>query len=135
MDERYFARKLKTSNIVFDFQYTGKVIQMLDEKDIASLTKNTISPDSIQSIIDNYQISQKEGIGFSVIVECFDRDKHTSSAYFTFFDIATKKIIMSDYFSTNNPSGNGLTKYWGKGFLDTVDVYISAEYRYSLKRK
>ena len=135
MDEKYFARKLKKKNVIFDFEYTGKIIQDKDELDLASLTKHIIPADSIQSIISNYQINQKEGIGFTVIVESFVKSQNEVSAYFTFFDIATRQVILADHFSTKSATGLGLTKFWGNGLHSTVDVYISAEYRYRLKSK
>lgn len=135
MSENYFARKLKTNKVTFDFDYTLKVIRQLNDSNLVSLLKRTIPKDSIQSIIDGYQVKQKEGIGFTIIVECFNKDKEASSAYFTFFDIATKKVIMSDYFSTSHADGIGLTKHWGYGFNYTVDSYISNEFKSNVRKK
>ncbi|MGB4843495.1 MAG: hypothetical protein WBP16_03460 [Ferruginibacter sp.] len=135
MNETYFAKRLKTNKVIFDFEFTTKLIKELDEQTLVSLIKNHINIDSLQGIINNYETTRKEGIGFSIIVECFDKSTNRSSAYFTFFDIATKKIIMTDYFSTNHASGAGLSKYWGRGFYITVDSYISDEFKSSLRKK
>ena len=135
MGNNYFARKLKTSKVTFDFDYTYQVIRQLNDSNLVSLFKTTIPRDSIQAIINNYQIKQKEGIGFTIIVECFNKDKEASSAYFTFFDIATKKVLMSDYFSTSHADGIGLTSHWGYGFNYTVDSYISDEFKSNVRKK
>lgn len=135
MSDNYFARKLKTNKVTFDFDYTLQVIRQLNDSNLVSLLKTTIPKDSIQSIVNRYQVKQKEGIGFTIIVECFNKDKESSSAYFTFFDIATKKVIMSDYFSTSHADGIGLTKHWGYGFNYTVDSYISNEFKSNVRKK
>lgn len=135
MSENYFERKLKTPKVTFDFDYTLQVIRQLNDSNLVSIRKTTIPKDSIQTIVNNYQVKQKEGIGFTVIVECFNKDKEASSAYFTFFDIATKKIIMLDYFSTSHADGIGLTNHWGYGFNYTVDSYISNEFKSNLRKK
>lgn len=135
MSDNYFARKLKTSKVTFDFDYTLQVIRQLNDSNLVSLLKTTIPKDSIQSIVNNYKVKQKEGIGFTIIVECFNKAKEASSAYFIFFDIATKKVIMADYFSTSHADGIGLTKHWGYGFHYTVESYISNEFKSNVRKK
>lgn len=135
MGEGYFARKLKTSKVIFDFDYTLQVVKQLNDSNLVSFKKSTIPKDSIQSIINHYQVKQKEGIGFTIIVECFNKEKEASSAYFTFFDIATKKILMLDYFSTSHADGIGLTRHWGYGFHYTVDSYISNEFKSNVRSR
>ena len=83
----------------------------------------------------NYQVKQQEGIGFVVIVECFEKVTKTSSAYFTFFDIATKKIIMSTYYETARAGGTGLTNFWGSGLNETFYYYLDEVYKKQLKAK
>ena len=135
MSDTYFARKLKTSKVIFDFDYTYQIVRQLNDSNLVSLFKTTIPRDSIQAIVNKYQIKQKDGIGFTIIVECFNKDKEASSAYFTFFDIATKKVLMSDYFSTSHADGIGLTRHWGYGFNYTIDSYISNEFKSNVRKK
>lgn len=135
MDSRYFAKNLKTDKVIFDFDYNFEKIKQISDSNVLADTKVKIPVDSIQSYIYNYDIKQKEGIGFTIIVECFYKKKEASSAYFTFFDIATKKILMCDYFSTSHANGIGLTNHWGFGLHYTVDSYISNEYKSNIKSK
>lgn len=135
LGDGYFARKLKTSKVTFDFDYTLQLIKDLNENDLLSLTKTSIPPDSIKAIVWRYQVKQKEGIGFTIIVECFHKEREASSAYFTFFDIATKNILMSDHFSTSHADGIGLNSHWGYGFTYTVESYISDEFKSRVRSK
>lgn len=134
-DEAYYAEKLKTKKVIFDFEHTAEVMKNLKDDELISLLKNVIPPDSIQNIINRFQFKEKEGIGFLIIVECFEKRTKTSSAYFTFFDIATKKIIMSNNYATSFASGIGLTSFWGFGFNETIFTYLNERYKKDLKKK
>jgi hypothetical protein len=135
MGEKYFAKHLKTSKVIFDFDYTFEKIKNLSDSNIIGLSKTNIPKDSIQSIINDYQVKQKEGIGFAIIVECFNKSKESTSAYFTFFDIASKKVIMTDYFITSHADGIGLTNHWGYGLNYTVNSYMTNEFKSNVKSK
>ena len=135
-NEGYFADKLDTKKVIFDFSYAEIVIRNLKNEDIASLTRQPIPNDSIQLIINRYQTHFNEGIGFTIIVEYFDKMSNTSSAYFTFFDIASKKIIMNRNYSTsNNTQGYGMTKYWGNSLSETIFNYFERFYKKDLNAK
>ena len=134
-DEDFLKKKMRKNKIIFDFKYLTDIYHSLPESGLVSLSKCTIPVDSIQSIINNYQTSQKEGIGLTIIVECFNKKIDASSAYFTFFDISTKKILMTDHYSTSNhASGLGLSTYWGRAFEATVYAYFDEEYKKNLKK-
>ena len=80
-------------------------------------------------------MKQKEGIGFVVIVECFEKETKMTTAYFTFFDIATKKVLISDYFGYDYPDEKGVIKYWGSGLATTFYQYLDSIYKKKLKTK
>jgi len=131
--ESTLQKTFRKEIVKFNFDYTTSLIKPLIEDSLVTVTKHSISPDSIQSIISSYQIKENEGIGFVVIVECFEKERKTSTAYFTFFDIASKKVIMSDYFGANDADGYGLTNYWGVGLNATFAKYVADIYRKKLK--
>jgi hypothetical protein len=56
-----------------------------------------------------------------------------TTGYFTFFDIATKKILLNDYCSAKEVDGYGLTKYWGISIVGTTKNY-AASFRKRLKQ-
>ena len=127
-DEETLTKRLKKNKVTFDFDYTTNIIKTLKNEDLVSILKGSLSPDSIQNIISRYELKQKEGIGFVLIVECFEKTNETSTVYFTFFDIATRKVLISDYFGYNQPSENGLTRYWGNGLATTFYRYLDKVY-------
>ncbi len=132
-NETDLQRRFKKEKVAFNFEYTTSLIKKLNEDDLVTAVKHILSPDSIQSYISNYQIKENEGIGFVIIIECFEKEKKRVNAYFTFFDISTKKIIMSDYFGANEADGYGLSNYWGVGLNATFAQYIGEIYKKKLK--
>lgn len=135
VNEDYLASKLRKKRVVFDFEYTTKVIRDLNPLDMVTLYRKEIHKDSIQSIIHSYHMNHKEGIGLSVIVECFDKHKDEASAYFTFFDIATKAVISTDCITVADPSGIGLTSHWGSALTTAFKYYLKHTYKKRLKVK
>jgi hypothetical protein len=117
----WFRKEKVTSNLSPTIERAKKV----NGKEVVTYTKNTIHPDSVQAFINAYNITEKEGIGLAVILECFEKDSKTTSGYFTFFDIASKKILLSDYFSGKEADGYGLTNYWGVSLVGTTSNYAS----------
>lgn len=128
-DEVGLKRKFQKDTVIFNFEYTFSLIDSMADKQFVTLTKHTIPSDSIQDILNSYDIQATNGIGFVVIVECFEKRTETVTAYFVFFDIATKEILMSDYFGTNKAGGMGLKNHWGGGLDKTFNKYISQVYR------
>lgn len=135
-DETFLKRKMNKDKIIFDLKYTTDVYHSLSDNNLVSLNNHTIEIDSIQSIINNYRAVEKEGIGLTIIVECFNKEKVSTSAYFTFFDISTKKVLMTTHYTTyNHASGLGLSTYWGRAFEGTVYAYFDGIYKKELRKK
>jgi hypothetical protein len=97
----------------------------LKGKEIVDVVKRPIAKDSLQSIVEKYPLTEKEGLGLVVILETFEKDTKRVYAYFTFFDIATHKVLLADYFNSKEADGYGLTNYWGIGIGGTTQNYIA----------
>lgn len=52
-----------------------------------------------------------EGLGVVFIVSTFDKARHTAEFYVTFFNMATKEVLLSDRVY-GKPMGFGLRNYW-----------------------
>ena len=129
MDQKKLEKLLSKDKVTLNFAYTLSLIDSINYQEIITLLPNKISPDSIQSIINAYVIDESQGIGFVVIVECFEKATEMATAYFVFFDLQTKMIIMSDHYGVSKPKGYGLTSFWGTGLKNTFRKYISKVYK------
>lgn len=97
LPENKLQKWVSKENIRYNLNPTMQLNKKIDNEDLSAAMKHTIDKDSIQSFINRYQISEKEGIGYVIIYECFDNSAKKVSAYSAFFDISTKKILMLEY--------------------------------------
>jgi len=111
--EKTLRSWLEKDEVTFNLYPTLTLNKTLNSENLGWVTPYTISKDSIQSYIDEYQITEKQGVGFVVIVECFDNASKRASGYFTFFDIATKQFLMADYVSSRDKNSYNRVIDWG----------------------
>lgn len=128
---RTMERWLKKSTIIYSTEVVTKsnsqvdpstiVIDYLDLRNMKPLIKNTVS---------NYAAldSRNSGIGFVICIDYFSKARTETSAYFTFFDIATHSVILSEQIKVREVKGAGLTNFWGAGLIAAMKDYV--DYRY-----
>ena len=122
--EKKMTSWLKKDKVTFNFDPTFTLNKELNSDDLVAVTKHSISKDSIQSFIYDYKLTEKEGIGFVVILECFDNASKRTSGYFTFFDIATKQVLMSDYISSRDGNSYNHVLDWGAALVIAFKKYL-----------
>jgi hypothetical protein len=98
INEEKLRNWLYKNVVSFNLKTTEEFIRNENTGDFVTISRPTLPKDSIQKMINVYPVTEKQGIGFLVICECFDNNTNRVSTYFTFFDIATKKVLMVDYF-------------------------------------
>jgi hypothetical protein len=85
---------------------------------------------AIQKTISKYEKPNNSNhkIGLVINVEYFQKHKHETCAYVTFFDISNGAIIASEKMVNDTADGIGLTNYWGKSLFYTIRLYINNIY-------
>ena len=136
MKDRMTSEKLANwyvkDKVVLNFVPTVELAKKIVPETLVTVKKHYIRYDSLQSFINTYDLKEAEGIGLVMIVECFDKNTNRTSGYFTFFDIATKKILLADYIDQKEADGYGLKNFWGIS-LNGVSSNYAASYRKKLK--
>ena len=69
--------------------------------------------DTVAELVKKYRLNQKEGIGFSMIVERFSADDREGGIWPTSFDIKKKEIIDAEQMC-EKPGGGELRNRWLK---------------------
>jgi len=124
LPDKKMAKWIDKDSVVYNLDPTLSINKSLRSDDLTTIGKYTLDKDSIQSMINKYQLSETSGIGFVITLECFDNTTKRTSAYFTFFDIATKKIIVSDYVSSHSGNSYNRVSDWGEAVVIAVKRYI-----------
>jgi len=128
LPEKKLQKWLEKDTITSSLNAVMLVNKKINNDDIASPIKHTISTDSIQKMINKYPITEKRGIGYVIIYECFDSNLKRGSAYSVFFDIATKKVLIVDYVSIHDSNSFNRISDWNPVAFRTIkkltDLYL-----------
>jgi hypothetical protein len=124
------AFRLKSTFWKTDIYNDLKPVESMNEKikpeEIYTLNSHYISKDLLEAKIQAYpQGDKKEGLGLVVVVESFDKPNHLGNYWVVFFDIQTKKILLSEHCS-GKPVGFGMRNYWAgslKHVLEDIHDY------------
>ena len=120
LPEKKLAKWLDKENLVFNLVPTVDINKKINNEDIASPIKHDINKDSINSMIKKYVITEKKGIGYVIIFECFDNNTKRVSAYSVFFDIATKNVLLKQYASTRDGNSYNRISDWNVASIKTI---------------
>lgn len=96
-------------------QYDAEVVKERNKK----VTKESLFNDNealittaaIEQMISEFTGSKKTGLGVVVFVESFNKKKKLATVHVTFFDIVTRKVLLTRRL-TGEPGGGGLKYYW-----------------------
>jgi hypothetical protein len=80
-----------------------------------------ISPDTIQTVINQYSYPYPEGIGVVLIVDNFDKPHEKAYAWMTYFDLKSKKVLSTELLMGKTSNG-GMVTHWGDALVRIVKV-------------
>ncbi len=110
-----------------DINYSTSYINMRNKAvDIANHIKagnyqqNIFNADTISDILSTYKIDgNTSGVGLVFIVNSYNKPKRQASYWVTFFDIKTKKVLLTKQIF-GVPTGIGLRNYWANSFYNAL---------------
>jgi hypothetical protein len=123
---------LRKDTIHMDLAHSFLMNDAIVNGRIATMDPYTFPADSLNSFISGYQLNAKEGIGYSIIFESFNKADKTASAYLVFFDIATKKVLYSEYERSLNRNSYNYINDWKPAAFEAVKHLFG---KYGDKRK
>ena len=116
-------RAFRKDNIIYDMNSVNDLNAKIDVDVCMSFNPGKIERSQIDEMVKKYSSGQKDGVGLSFIIENFNKGTQTSSIYVTFFDIATKKVLLCERME-GKAMGVGIRNYWAgsiKHILDQID--------------
>lgn len=128
LPEKKLKKWLDKESVTFNLDPTMVILKKVNNDDIATASKHKIVKDSIPQMIKRYQLTDKSGIGYVIIFECFDSNEKRVSAYSVFFDIATKQPLLIEYVSKHDSNSFNRISDWNPAAFVTInkltDLYI-----------
>ena len=91
-----------------------------------------ISYQDLQEIVDSYVLNEQQGIGMVINLVNFNKDREYALAYVTFFDIASREILLA-VLVTGEAGGSGMVGHWATAVEDAVrKVFIDVIFKKKL---
>ncbi len=115
--------------VLFDLSVVEKrnklpeVDELVVNNDTYSLDKNTIA-----KIIKKYNTKEKQGLGIVFIIESFDKPKKLGIMWVTFFDIASKTVLLTERLN-GKADGIGFKNYWARTYYNVMVKIHKTEYQ------
>ena len=119
--EKYSIPKMiYHKTVVNDIQMvkTLNAAALLDSLEVPSTPYYT--PDYIQSIVANYPLINKSGIGLIFITECLNKSYGGAYYHVVFFNMSTKEILLHERIQ-GMVIGNGLRNYWAGSYFNVME--------------
>ncbi len=128
--KKYDLKKaFRKDNVYYDLGPVAEVNSKLNEDKIMSFNQANIDRATFDVMISKYGVGdKKEGLGCVFIVEYFNKNEAIASIYVTFFDIATKKILLCEKVK-GKALGVGMRNYWAGSIKDILTIISETEYK------
>ena len=121
--EKYLVRPFKYKHISFANDAVLEVNKKINVESRISDNADQMEHldyTSVQEIISKYQISKDlTGIGFVLLAECYNKPEERGFYYVAFFDIATKKVFLSEKMS-GKAIGFGERNHWASSYHNVL---------------
>lgn len=82
-------------------------------------TEYAFGAEKVVQIISDYDSGDKEGIGLVFILESLDKYKEKAFIWVTFFDIQTKRVILTERLE-GKAGGYGFRNYWAGAYYKVM---------------
>ncbi|MEI8202461.1 MAG: hypothetical protein WCH34_05585 [Bacteroidota bacterium] len=107
-----FGDFFNKEKVIYDFSGSNNRNSYCSTANMYSKAKvASLSQSSVQSTLYNVSLKEKHGIGSVFVVEAFDDENDQAIVWVTLFDIASKKLLITERL-TARPHGGGLRNYW-----------------------
>lgn len=92
---------------------------------------NRFKESDITSIVNNLDLSGKEGIGLVFVMEAMRKIKKNSgiAIWVTLVDMKTKKILMTERMESEVTGGFGFRNYWASAIKKLIDAIEKKKYQ------
>jgi hypothetical protein len=113
-------KALKVDNFYYDIANMNTLNSKINPDAIMDVNPTKISKSDIEGMVKKYEATdKKDGVGLAFIVENFNKGAQMADVYVTFFDIATKKVLICEKLS-GGARGAGMRNYWAGAIKEII---------------
>lgn len=116
-------------NVYYDIAPVNEVNSTIDVDACMSFNPGKIEKSDIDGMIKKYKGGdKKEGVGLVFIIENFNKGAEVADVYVTFFDIASKKVLVCEKVS-GKVNGIGMRNYWAGAIKAILKQIAKKDYK------
>lgn len=106
--------------VEFEIMVAEKRNSKVDPLEFLTHKEYVIDKEAVKIAVKEYKsFTYKEGIGLVFFTECLNNDEKIATYYVTFFDIASKEVLLCEKVF-GKPQGAGLRSYWAGSMVDAL---------------
>ena len=122
-------KSLHKDNVYYDIAPVNEMNSTISEEACMTLNPGKIEMSDVETMVKKYKTGdKKEGIGIVFIIENFNKGAEMADIYVTFFDIASKKVLISEK-ASGKVSGIGMRNYWAGAIKSILKQIEKKEYK------
>jgi len=127
--EKYDVRgAFYKDKVNYNLDMINKRNQEKTKADEIVINKSYSFPEAeVQKVVSEYTPEEKSGIGVVFIVESYDKPSEMAYVWVTAFDIATKKVLITEKMA-GKAQGIGIRNYWAYTTFQILKQLKSSEY-------
>lgn len=118
-------KAFRKDNVIYDLKSMNELNSKVDPDECMVYNPGSIERSAIDGMVSKYKADvNKSGIGVAFIVENFNKGTQEATVFVTFFDIASKKVLVCEKM-TGKAMGVGMRNYWAgaiKAILRQIDA-------------
>ncbi|MBC8033781.1 MAG: hypothetical protein H7Y03_06520 [Chitinophagaceae bacterium] len=93
-----------------------------------SADASRFSKATVDGVIKGYSYGNHKGVGLLFIMEGMNKTAQEASIYVTFFDIASKKVLLTERL-TGKAGGFGFRNYWASSIAKVLNTIQKSKYK------
>ena len=131
LNERYNATKVSKhlkKRVKENFWAIQNLVKIINPDELVQFQSFELPIDSIKNLIKSYDLPEKEGIGFVLILESYNEPEKYVTGFVTFFDIENREILWATKMRGLPGSKWGFTKYVYEAFVEIYDYWLRKYY-------
>lgn len=107
-----FKKAFNKESAFLDISNMNTLNSKIDVNKCMDINPGKINRGEIDGMVKKYSSKEKkDGVGLAFIIENFDKGAQMATVYVTFFDIATKKVLLCESIQ-GKAVGVGMRNYW-----------------------
>lgn len=130
-DKYNFKEALGKDDIPYDLGPVSKINGEIDTENIltsASAEKGRINAELIAKLVKAYDLKAPKGIGLVFFMETLDKPSETGTMWVTFFDLPTKKVLLTEQMS-GKAMGFGFRNHWARTVYEVIKDIKKSKYK------